>query len=61
MNLLKGNAYLTQFSIAVQDQFVYFPYSIGCVWAYAEQMGTVQRDNLGGLFFVKVFSSPTTP
>ncbi len=53
MNLLKGNAYLTQFSIAVQDQFVYFPYSIGCIWAYAEQMGTVKRENLGGLFFVK--------
>ncbi len=52
-NRFKGNAYLTQFSINVQDQFVYFPYSIGCIWAYAEQMGTVTRDNLGGLFFVK--------
>ncbi len=53
MPQIKGNIYLTQFSIAVQEQFVYFPYSIGCVWAYAEQMGTVDRSQLGGLFFVK--------
>jgi len=53
MQQIKGNIYLTQFSIAVQDQFVYFPYSIGCVWAYAEQVGTVERSQLGGLFFVK--------
>ena len=53
MPQIKGNIYLTQFSIAVQEQFVYFPYSIGCVWAYAEQMGSVQRSQLGGLFFVK--------
>jgi len=53
MQRIKGNIYLTQFSIAVQDQFVYFPYSIGCVWAYAEQVGTVERSQLGGLFFVK--------
>ena len=45
--------YLTQFSVVIENQFVFLPYSAGCVWAYAEQMNTVTRDQLGGLYFIK--------
>ena len=45
--------YLTQFSVVIENRFVYLPYSTGCVWAYAEQQGTVNRNNLGGLLFIK--------
>lgn len=45
--------YLTQFSVVIENQFVFLPYSAGCVWAYAEQMKTVTRDQLGGLYFIK--------
>ncbi len=45
--------YLTQFSVVIEDQFIFLPYSAGCVWAYCEQMKTVSRDALGGLLFIK--------
>lgn len=45
--------YLAQFSVVIEDQFVFFPFSAGCVWAYAEQKGTVQRNELGKIFYIK--------
>tara|TARA_B110000503_G_C7125390_1_gene404351 strand:+ start:100 stop:1857 length:1758 start_codon:yes stop_codon:yes gene_type:complete len=45
--------YLAQFSVIIEDQFVYFPYSVGCIWAYIESQGTVNRDQLGDIFYIK--------
>lgn len=45
--------YLAQFSVVIENQFVFLPYSAGCVWAYAEQKNTVTRDQLGSLLFIK--------
>lgn len=48
-----GNVYLCQFSIDIKKQIAFYPYSAGCIWAYAEQEGTVERGQLGGIFFIK--------
>lgn len=45
--------YLTQFSVMLGEKIVYLPYSVGCVWAYAEQQLSVARSQLGGIWFIK--------
>ena len=50
---MQEKIYLAHFSIVIEDQFVYFPYSAGCIWAYAESKGTVTRDQLGEIFYIK--------
>jgi len=48
-----GKIYLAQFSVVIEDQFVFFPFSAGCIWAYAESKGTVSRKDLGKIFYIK--------
>ena len=50
---MQEKIYLAQFSVVIEDQFVYFPYSVGCIWAYAESRGTVTREQLGDIFYIK--------
>jgi radical SAM superfamily enzyme YgiQ (UPF0313 family) len=50
---MQGKIYLAHFSVIIENQFVYFPYSVGCIWAYAESQGTVARDQLGGIMYIK--------
>lgn len=45
--------YLAQFSVVIEDQFLFLPYSAGCLWAYAEYKETVSREQLGGILFIK--------
>ena len=45
--------YLCQFSVDIKKTVAFYPYSAGCVWAYAESKGTVTREQLGGIFFLK--------
>jgi len=45
--------YLTQFSIIIEDQFIYLPYSVASLWAYAEKKQIVNRSDLKNIFFYR--------
>ena len=59
--------YLTQFSIIIEDQFIYLPYSVASLWAAAEKNKIVSRNELKHIFFyrepidniIKKFDNPT--
>ena len=59
--------YLTQFSIIIEDQFIYLPYSVASLWASAEKNKIVSRNELKHIFFyrepidniIKKFDNPT--
>ncbi|MEK9570186.1 MAG: radical SAM protein [Paracoccaceae bacterium] len=55
MNFIFENpkVYLCQFSTDIKGKIAFYPYSAGCVWAYAEAQGTVKREQLGNIFFIK--------
>lgn len=50
---VSNQIYLTQFSLIVENQFIYLPYSVASLWAYSEKYKIVSRNELKNIFFYK--------